>query len=55
MTSSTRQLGSFRAGKTNLSKFFMGQAFKATRGRVDGKIVEACVMKLLRETDSETP
>lgn len=45
------QLASYRAGRTNLSKFFMGQAFKATRGRVDGKVVEACVMKLLRESE----
>lgn len=42
------QLANFRAGKTNLSKFFMGQAFKATRGRADGKVVEECVMDLLR-------
>lgn len=45
------QLASYRAGRTNLSKFFMGQAFKATRGRVDGKVVEACVLKLLRESE----
>lgn len=51
-----RQLASYRAGKTNLSKFFMGQAFKATRGRVDGKIMEACLMKLLRgESESQAP
>eukprot|EP00903_Cladosiphon_okamuranus_P010705 g10117.t1 len=50
-----QQLASYRAGKTNLSKFFMGQAFKATRGRVDGKIVEACMMKLLRESESSAP
>lgn len=42
------KLAKFRGGKTNLSKFFMGQAFKATRGRADGKLVEDCVMRLLR-------
>eukprot|EP00752_Nemacystus_decipiens_P010690 g9521.t1 len=50
-----KQLASYRAGKTNLSKFFMGQAFKATRGRVDGKTVEACVMRLLSESESRAP
>ncbi|CAM9731075.1 unnamed protein product [Ectocarpus fasciculatus] len=46
-----KQLASYRSGKTNLSKFFMGQAFKATRGRVDGKVVETCVMKLLQQPE----
>ncbi|CAN0218391.1 unnamed protein product [Ectocarpus sp. 6 AP-2014] len=46
-----KQLASYRSGKSNLSKFFMGQAFKATRGRVDGKVVETCVIKLLQQPE----
>ncbi|CAM9781805.1 unnamed protein product [Scytosiphon promiscuus] len=50
-----KQLASYRGGKTNLSKFFMGQAFKATRGRADGKIVEATVMGLLQQPPDSVP
>ncbi|CAM9968949.1 unnamed protein product [Laminaria digitata] len=44
-----KQLASYRKGKSNLSKFFMGQAFKATRGRANGKVVEASIMRLLEQ------
>lgn len=39
----------------NLSKFFMGQAFKATRGRADGKMLEACLMALLEDEKQQSP
>ena len=47
------QLASYRKGKKNLSKFFMGQAFKATKGRADGKVVGESIMRLLDRPEGD--
>lgn len=28
-------------------KFFMGEAFKATRGRADGNVIEECMRRMI--------
>eukprot|EP00904_Undaria_pinnatifida_P003366 jgi/Undpi1/1302/HiC_scaffold_11.g04694.m1 len=48
-----KQLASYRKGKKNLSKFFMGQAFKATKGRADGKVVGESIMRLLDRPEGD--
>jgi aspartyl-tRNA(Asn)/glutamyl-tRNA(Gln) amidotransferase subunit B len=39
----------YRAGKTQLAKFFVGQVMKATRGKADPGLVNALVERLLGE------
>jgi aspartyl-tRNA(Asn)/glutamyl-tRNA(Gln) amidotransferase subunit B len=39
----------YRAGKTKLAKFFVGQVMKATRGKAEARLVNELVTKLLDE------
>jgi len=44
-----KQLKRFKAGKTGVAKYFVGEVMRATRGRADPKKAEAAVMSALAD------
>jgi aspartyl-tRNA(Asn)/glutamyl-tRNA(Gln) amidotransferase subunit B len=42
------QVAQYRAGKTNVFQFFIGQAMAATKGKANPKIVKEILEKLLQ-------
>jgi aspartyl-tRNA(Asn)/glutamyl-tRNA(Gln) amidotransferase subunit B len=47
LDASERQVAMYRSGKKNLAGYFKGEVMKATRGRVDPKLLDTVLLRLL--------
>jgi aspartyl-tRNA(Asn)/glutamyl-tRNA(Gln) amidotransferase subunit B len=47
LAANTKQVETYRSGKTSVFGFFVGQVMKATRGQADPKVVNDLLQKAL--------